>query len=165
MDAIFRDLTEAQREGVVHVDGPLLILAGPGSGKTRVVTHRIAHMLSVGIQPWQIAALTFTNKAADEMRKRVDALAPGQPVWMGTFHRFCAQQLRRYASMVGLSGPSRALLLKLQMCSGKSPSHRSLAPLSSTRMAKLTVCAIGPNIFPSVPTNAKIGKYTIRMII
>ncbi len=103
MDAIFRDLTEAQREAVVHVDGPLLILAGPGSGKTRVVTHRIANMLAQGIQPWQIAALTFTNKAADEMRTRVDALAPGQPVWMGTFHRFCAQLLRRYASMVGLS--------------------------------------------------------------
>ena len=103
MDAIFRDLTEAQREAVAHVDGPMLILAGPGSGKTRVVTHRIANMLAEGIQPWQIAALTFTNKAADEMRMRVDALAPGQPVWMGTFHRFCAQLLRRYASMVGLS--------------------------------------------------------------
>ena len=103
MDAIFRDLTEAQRDAVSHVDGPLLILAGPGSGKTRVVTHRIANMLAEGIAPWQIAALTFTNKAADEMRMRVDALAPGQPVWMGTFHRFCAQLLRRYASMVGLS--------------------------------------------------------------
>ncbi len=103
MDAIFQDLTEAQRDAVGHIDGPLLILAGPGSGKTRVVTHRIAHMLSCGVQPWQIAALTFTNKAADEMRARVESLAPGQAVWMGTFHRFCAQQLRRYASMVGLS--------------------------------------------------------------
>ena len=103
MDAILRELTEAQREAVAHIDGPLLILAGPGSGKTRVVTHRIANMLGQGIQPWQIAALTFTNKAADEMRMRVDSLAPGQPVWMGTFHRFCAQLLRRYASMVGLS--------------------------------------------------------------
>ncbi|TWT51317.1 ATP-dependent DNA helicase PcrA [Rubripirellula amarantea] len=103
MDAIFQDLTDAQREAVTHVDGPLLILAGPGSGKTRVVTHRIAHMLANGVRPWQIAALTFTNKAAEEMRSRVDALAPGQPVWMGTFHRFCAQLLRRYGGMVGLS--------------------------------------------------------------
>lgn len=90
MDEIFRELTEAQREAAAHVDGPLLILAGPGSGKTRVVTHRIAHLLDSGIPAWQIAALTFTNKAADEMRTRVETLAPGQPVWMGTFHRFCA---------------------------------------------------------------------------
>lgn len=103
MDAIFRDLTEAQRDAVAHVQGPLLILAGPGSGKTRVVTHRIANLLSQGIPPWQIAALTFTNQAADEMRSRVESLAPGQPVWMGTFHRFCAQLLRRYPSLVGLS--------------------------------------------------------------
>jgi DNA helicase-2/ATP-dependent DNA helicase PcrA len=103
MEAILRDLTEPQREAVSHLEGPLLILAGPGSGKTRVVTYRIANMLAAGIPPWQIAALTFTNKAADEMRARVAALAPGQPVWMGTFHRFCAQLLRRYAALVGLS--------------------------------------------------------------
>ena len=103
MEAIFQDLTEAQRDAASHVDGPLLILAGPGSGKTRVVTHRIAHLLQSGVPAWQIAALTFTNKAADEMRARVESLAPGEPVWMGTFHRFCAQLLRRYAPMVGLS--------------------------------------------------------------
>ncbi|WP_164102671.1 ATP-dependent helicase [Candidatus Laterigemmans baculatus] len=103
MDAILRDLTPAQREAVTHVDGPLLILAGPGSGKTRVVTHRIAHMIGHGIPAWQITALTFTNKAAEEMRGRVERLAPGQPVWMGTFHRFCARLLRRYASLVGLN--------------------------------------------------------------
>ncbi|MEM1069328.1 MAG: UvrD-helicase domain-containing protein [Planctomycetota bacterium] len=103
MDAIYNGLTEAQTAAVRHLDGPLLILAGPGSGKTRVVTHRIANMLAHGIPAWQIAALTFTNKAADEMRMRVAALAPDQPVWMGTFHRFCAQHLRRLAPMVGLS--------------------------------------------------------------
>ena len=102
MDAIFRDLTDPQADAVRHIDGPLLILAGPGSGKTRVVTHRIANMLSLGVPSWQIAALTFTNKAADEMRQRVEKLAPGHGVWMGTFHRFCAQLLRRYAGMVGL---------------------------------------------------------------
>lgn len=103
MDGIFRGLTEPQRQAVEHIEGPLLILAGPGSGKTRVVTHRIANMLQNGIPAWQIAALTFTNKAADEMRMRVQSLAPGQPVWMGTFHRFCARLLRRYATMIGLS--------------------------------------------------------------
>ncbi|HEV3023235.1 MAG TPA: UvrD-helicase domain-containing protein, partial [Pirellulales bacterium] len=95
-------LTPAQREAVEHVDGPLLILAGPGSGKTRVVTHRIAHLLAAGIPPRQILALTFTNKAADEMRSRVAELAPGQGVWLGTFHRFCARLLREHAALAGL---------------------------------------------------------------
>ncbi|MEL6107359.1 MAG: UvrD-helicase domain-containing protein [Planctomycetota bacterium] len=101
--ALTADLTPPQSEAVQHLDGPMLILAGPGSGKTRVVTHRIANLLANDIPDWQIAALTFTNKAADEMRSRVDALTGGQHrVWMGTFHRFCAQLLRRYASFVGL---------------------------------------------------------------
>jgi DNA helicase-2/ATP-dependent DNA helicase PcrA len=95
-------LTPAQREAVEHLEGPQLILAGPGSGKTRVVTHRVANMLWEGIPDHEILALTFTNKAADEMRQRLERLCPGRQVWMGTFHRFCAQQLRRYASLVGL---------------------------------------------------------------
>ncbi|MGI9471604.1 MAG: ATP-dependent helicase [Rubripirellula sp.] len=140
MDAIFRDLTEAQRDAVGHLDGPMLILAGPGSGKTRVVTHRIANMLANGIQPWQIAALTFTNKAADEMRMRVDALAPGQPVWMGTFHRFCAQLLRRYASMVGLSenysiydtSDSKQAIKRAIAAAGVSTTHASPEQIASS---------------------------------
>jgi DNA helicase-2/ATP-dependent DNA helicase PcrA len=96
-------LTAAQREAVTHVDGPLLILAGPGSGKTRVVTHRIAYLLRRGIPARNILALTFTNKAADEMKSRLTQLAPRQSVWMGTFHRFCARLLRQYAPLVGLS--------------------------------------------------------------
>jgi DNA helicase-2/ATP-dependent DNA helicase PcrA len=102
LDWLLERLTPAQREAVQHVDGPLLILAGPGSGKTRVVTHRIAYLLQQGVHPGQILALTFTNKAADEMRSRVEQLAPGQPVWVGTYHRFCARLLRKYASLVGL---------------------------------------------------------------
>lgn len=102
MDDLLRDLTAPQRAAASHVDGPLLMLAGPGSGKTRVVTHRIAYLLQQGIPAWQIVALTFTNKAADEMHRRVQQLAPGEPVWMGTFHRFCARLLRRHAALVGL---------------------------------------------------------------
>ena len=96
-------LTPAQREAVEHRDGALLILAGPGSGKTRVVTHRIAYLLHEGARAREILALTFTNKAAEEMRARVERLAPGEPVWTSTFHRFCARLLRQYAPLVGLA--------------------------------------------------------------
>jgi len=95
-------LTSSQREAVQHIEGPLLILAGPGSGKTRVVTHRIAHMIGQGIPTWHVLALTFTNKAADEMRQRVERLVSGRGVWMGTFHSFCARLLRKHARLVGL---------------------------------------------------------------
>jgi DNA helicase-2/ATP-dependent DNA helicase PcrA len=100
---LVQSLTAAQAAAVTHVDGPLLILAGPGSGKTRVVTHRIAHLLSVGVHPSEILALTFTNKAADEMKARLARLSASPGVWMGTFHRFCARLLRQYAGAVGLS--------------------------------------------------------------
>ena len=103
MEDLLQNLTAAQCEAVLHHDGPLLILAGPGSGKTRVITHRIARMLSNGVPGQQILALTFTNKAAEEMRLRVQRLAPGGQVWIGTFHRFCARLLRKYAPYVGLA--------------------------------------------------------------
>lgn len=102
MDGARSSLTPAQNEAVEHIDGPLLILAGPGSGKTRVVTHRIAHLLDSGVPAHQIVGLTFTNKAADEMRTRVDMLSGNSRVWLGTFHRFCSRLIRRYASQVGL---------------------------------------------------------------
>ena len=94
-------LNDAQREAVTHIEGPLLVLAGPGSGKTRVVTHRIAWLLLNGVRDDQIVALTFTNKAASEMKSRLDRLSPGNRVWIGTFHRFCAFLLRRYAGEIG----------------------------------------------------------------
>ncbi|MFK8113074.1 MAG: ATP-dependent helicase [Rubripirellula sp.] len=140
MDAIFKNLTEAQTDAVKHIDGPMLILAGPGSGKTRVVTHRIANLLAHGIPAWQIAALTFTNKAADEMRMRVGALAPNQPVWMGTFHRFCAQRLRHYAPMVGLSenysiydtSDSKQAMKRAIAAAGVSTTHASPEQIASS---------------------------------
>jgi len=102
LDRLLEGLTEAQREAVLHVEGPLLILAGPGSGKTRVVTHRIAHLLQGGVPATEILALTFTNKAAEEMRDRVARLTGSEPIWVGTYHRFCALLLRRFAPLVGL---------------------------------------------------------------
>ncbi len=103
VDPLFHSLNEAQCQAVRHVEGPMLVLAGPGSGKTRVVTHRIAHLLREGIYASQILALTFTNKAAEEMKSRVDKLAPGENVWVSTFHRFGARLLRQYAELVGLT--------------------------------------------------------------
>ena len=99
---LLQGLNEPQQVAVKHTEGPLLIIAGPGSGKTRVITHRIAHMIAQGIPSWQIVALTFTNKAADEMRNRLKKLSPGNLTWAGTFHRFCSRLLRQYATLVGL---------------------------------------------------------------
>ncbi len=95
-------MNEQQLQAVTHVEGPLLTLAGPGSGKTRVVTHRIANLIHEGVSPFEILALTFTNKAASEMRRRVETLVPNSPVWVGTFHGYCAKFLRSYGRHVGL---------------------------------------------------------------
>lgn len=96
------DLTPSQRRAVEQTEGPLLVVAGPGSGKTRVITRRIARIVEQGVSPGNILALTFTNKAAGEMGERVGRLLPGTRVWVSTFHRFCARLLRRRAQAVGL---------------------------------------------------------------
>ncbi|MBL9147975.1 MAG: UvrD-helicase domain-containing protein [Phycisphaerae bacterium] len=100
-------LTPAQREAASIVDGAALVLAGPGSGKTRVITRRIAYLVGVGVPAWNILALTFTNKAASEMRARVDSLVPHnvpgrRGLTVATFHSFCAQILRRFPDAAGL---------------------------------------------------------------
>ncbi len=96
-------LNPPQQEAVQHIDGPLLILAGAGSGKTRVITYRVAHLIEQGINPWNILAITFTNKAAGEVRERVDdALGYGsESVWVSTFHSLCVRILRRYIDRIG----------------------------------------------------------------
>jgi DNA helicase-2/ATP-dependent DNA helicase PcrA len=99
---LLADLTDAQREAVTHLEGPLLILAGAGSGKTRVITRRVAFLLRQGVRPGNILAITFTNKAAGEMRQRVEALVPGSRVWISTFHALGARLLRQYADRFGL---------------------------------------------------------------
>lgn len=96
MNPIFDTLNDRQCEAVKHTEGPLLITAGAGSGKTKVLTCRIAHLLELGVAPYRILAITFTNKAAKEMKERVTNLVGAQAdsIWLGTFHSFCAKLLR-----------------------------------------------------------------------
>lgn len=102
--SIYDSLNEKQKEAVFCTEGPLLILAGAGSGKTRVLTHRIAYLIEEkGVAPWNIMAITFTNKAADEMRDRVNNLVEfgAESVWVSTFHSSCVRILRRYIDRLG----------------------------------------------------------------
>src|SRR3954469_23761982 len=102
-DAFTGGLNPDQLDAVVHGDGPLLVVAGAGSGKTRVLTHRIAHLVHEGVHPSRILAITFTNKAADEMRQRVAALVGPvtRAMWVSTFHSACVRILRANADRLG----------------------------------------------------------------
>ncbi|MGE0549621.1 MAG: ATP-dependent helicase [Kofleriaceae bacterium] len=97
-------LNAEQRAAVDHGDGPLMVLAGAGTGKTRVLVHRIARLVESGVEPWGILAVTFTNKAAGEMRHRLREILgeAADVMWIGTFHATCARLLRRYGERVGL---------------------------------------------------------------
>ncbi len=102
-EEIARQLTASQRKAVFHVEGPLLVIAGPGSGKTRVITYRIAALIDSGINPRNICAITFTNKAAEQMRQRAATLGASAGAHISTFHSLCVRILRRYANRSGIS--------------------------------------------------------------
>ncbi len=101
--ALVADLNPPQREAVLHEGGPLVVVAGAGSGKTRVLTRRIARLVASGVKPWRILAITFTNKAADEMRRRVIELVglDAERMWISTFHAACVRMLRRNVDRIG----------------------------------------------------------------
>ncbi|MHA6805730.1 UvrD-helicase domain-containing protein [Salinifilum ghardaiensis] len=104
-DALLAGMNPQQQEAVTHRGSPLLVVAGAGSGKTRVLTHRIAHLLATGAHPGQVMAITFTNKAAAEMKERVAELVGRRAgaMWVSTFHSMCVRVLRREAKTLGLS--------------------------------------------------------------
>ena len=106
MQDYLAQLNPQQRDAVEYLGGPQLVIAGAGSGKTRVLTYKIVHLLCHGFQPFRIMALTFTNKAAREMRERIQALVgedTARRLWMGTFHSIFARLLRTYADRIGFS--------------------------------------------------------------
>ncbi len=100
---ILENITESQKEAITHIDGPLLVIAGAGSGKTRVITRRIGHLIEKGIDPLNILAITFTNKAANEMKERLDEFLDQKGMWISTFHAMCARILRNEIELLGYS--------------------------------------------------------------
>ena len=102
-EEIIEGLNDKQKEAVLATEGPCLVIAGAGSGKTKVLTHKIAYEIANGVKPWNILAITFTNKAANEMKERIEKLIgdAAKDLWMGTFHSICVKILRRYIDRVG----------------------------------------------------------------
>mgnify|MGYP002572864106 CR=1 FL=1 len=101
---VLEGLNDKQYEAVINTDGPCLVIAGAGSGKTKVLTHKIANLIENGVKPWNILAITFTNKAANEMKERVEKLIGddfSKDMWIGTFHSICVRILRRTIDKIG----------------------------------------------------------------
>lgn len=144
----FSGLNDMQAAAVGHTDGPLLLLAGAGSGKTRVLTHRIAYLIEKeGVNPYNILAITFTNKAAGEMRERVDRIVTNgaESVWVSTFHSLCVRILRRYIDQLGYQtnftiydsddqkAVVKACLKKLNMDPKQYPERMIMAEISRAK--------------------------------
>src|SRR3954466_15205092 len=163
-------LNPEQREAVLHTDGPLLILAGAGSGKTRVITFRIAYLIGNGhAVPDQVLAVTFTNKAAGEMRERVEAVLgeDAKGVWLSTFHALCARLLRREAPHIGLSRDF-VIYDSTDQLSVIKQSLRELGVDDSSPQPRMALSRIshaknrmeGPEVFANAwnPKDQQIGK-------
>ena len=106
MNEIIEGLNDKQKEAVLSTSGPCLVIAGAGSGKTKVLTHKIAYLMQEkNVKPWNILAITFTNKAANEMKERVEKLVGevAKDMWIGTFHSICVRILRRYIDRIGFT--------------------------------------------------------------
>ena len=104
MQDILKGLNDKQYEAVINTEGPCLVIAGAGSGKTKVLTHKIAYILEEkNVKPWEILAITFTNKAANEMKERIASLIGdvSNDMWVGTFHSICVKILRRFIDRIG----------------------------------------------------------------
>ena len=145
-------LNNAQNEAVQYLDGPLLIVAGAGSGKTKVLTSRIAHIIKQKkAYPSQILSVTFTNKAAKEMGNRVSRILKNEAVglsWLGTFHSICAKLLRKHAAAVGLNSnftiidqEDQIRLIK-NICKGENIDIKKLAPVSYTHLTLPTILLV-----------------------
>jgi len=155
--SILDGLNPAQRQAAQATAGPVLILAGAGSGKTRVLTYRIAHLIcELGLPPWNLLAVTFTNKAAGEMRARVEALVgpAAQQLWIGTFHAICARLLRQSAAAFGLDRnftiydeEDRRALMRRVLESLRIP-ERDLAPRAAiAQISRAKNAMVDPGLF------------------
>ena len=104
-EEILNGLNDKQKEAVLAQEGPCLVIAGAGSGKTKVLTHKIAYYIANGAKPWNILAITFTNKAANEMKERIEKLVgdSAKDIWMGTFHSICVRIIRKYIDRIGFN--------------------------------------------------------------
>jgi len=148
-DTLLQQLTPSQRKAVFHVEGPLLVLAGPGSGKTRVITYRIAALIDSGIRPYNICAITFTNKAADEMRQRAIALGASAGAHISTFHSLCVRILRQYADKANIK-----------------PNFSIYDESDQTRCSKQAVkdCELDATNFPTARMLENISKLKNKLI-
>jgi len=138
------------------MDGPVLVLAGAGSGKTRVITRRVAHLIDQGVAPWHVLAITFTNKAAGEMRDRVAALATARGATVCTFHSLCARLLRTYAGFTGLQ-PNFSIYDRDDQIRAVKEAMKS-AELSADRLSPSAVLSVISNAKNDMQTAEQFGE-------
>jgi DNA helicase-2/ATP-dependent DNA helicase PcrA len=148
IEAVLADLNDQQRRAVLHRDGPLLVLAGAGSGKTRVITRRAAYLVHTGVPPRNILAITFTNKATDEMRNRIAALGVASGMWVHTFHALGVRLLREFGPLAGVR-----------------PGFTIYDEADQMRVVKeaMEICQISPQMVRPDAVQAKISRAKDRL--